>query len=113
MAESEQSEYLEEIADLRSRLAHLVEQAGDPVLISEFTVEVRILESLLLAARELDQQVRLNPELGESLLLRGFSPQRFKDVYAFVYDSAMEIELGGRDLARAVGDTDFAALLRS
>ena len=112
MAESEQSEYLEEIADLRSRLAQLVEGAGDPVLIDEFTIEVGILESLLLAARELDLQLKLDPELGQSLLLRGLSPHSFKDVYSFVYDAAMEIDLQGRDLARAVGETDFADHLR-
>ena len=112
MAESEQSEYLEEIADLRSRLTQLVEGAGDPVLIEEFTVEVRILESLLLAARELDLQLQLDPELGERLLLRGLSPRSFKDVYSFVYDTAMEIELQGRDLARTVGETNFADHLR-
>lgn len=112
MAESEQSEYLEEIADLRSRLAQLVEGGGDPVLIDEFTVEVRILESLLLAARELNLQLQLDPELGERMLLRGLSPLSFQDVYSFVYDATMEIDLQGRELARAIGETDFAALLR-
>jgi hypothetical protein len=112
MEDSEQAEYLEEIADLRGRLARLEEESGDPVLIEEFKVEVRILEALLVAARELNQQLRLDPELGEGLLARGFSPAGFKDVYGFVYDTAMEIELGGRDLARAVAETDFANLLR-
>ncbi|HVD02920.1 MAG TPA: hypothetical protein VNF75_02090 [Candidatus Dormibacteraeota bacterium] len=113
MDENEQAEYLEEIADLRSRLARLVEEGGDPVLIDEFTVELRILEALLLAAREVQQQLRLDSELGEGLSARGFSPHSFKEVYAFVYDSAMEIELGGRELARAVSETDFVGLLSS
>ncbi len=111
MVESEQAEYLEEIADLRSRLVRLVEEAGDPVLVEEYTVELRILEALLLAAREVEQELRLNSELGERLSARGFSPHLFKDVYAFVYDSAMEIDLGGRELARALAETDFVGLL--
>ncbi len=113
MDDAEQVEYLEEIADLRRRARVLEEAQGAAELIAEYMVEVQLLESLLLAARELRDQLIQEPELGEMLLLRGFSPASFQDVYSFVYEAAMGIDLSGEQLARAVSGTDFASLLRS
>jgi hypothetical protein len=112
MEDAAQVEYLEEIADLRRRARVLEEAQGSAELIAEYLVEIQILESLLLAARELRDQLVQDPELGETLLLRGFSPASFQDVYSFVYESSMEIELSGERLARAVSETDFSILLR-
>ena len=112
MDDPEQVEYLEEIADLRRRALALEQAQGSTELIAEYQVEIQLLESLLLAARELRSQLVREPQLGEMLLLRGFSPANFQDVYSFVYEAAMEIELAGERLARAVTETDFANLLR-
>jgi len=111
MDEPQQAEYLEEIADLRARLAKLEQDQADPTLIEEYATEVRLLEALLLAARELRDQLRTRPELAEKMSLHGFVATRFQDIYAFVYDRAIEIDLAGMDLARAVDQTNFAELL--
>ncbi len=111
MDEPQQAEYLEEIADLRARLAKLEQDPADPTLIEEYATEVRLLEALLLAARELRDQLRTRPELAEKMSLHGFVATRFQDIYAFVYDRAIEIDLAGMDLARAVDQTNFAELL--
>lgn len=111
MDDPEQVEYVEEIADLRRRLTALEEASGDPQLIDEYATEVEVLEALLVAARELMASLTAQPELGERLLLQGFAPTKFQDVYSFVYDSAMEIESSGRELARKISLTDFASLL--
>ena len=111
MDEPQQAEFLEEIADLRARLAKLEQDQADPTLIEEYGTEVRLLEALLLAARELRDQIQARPELAEQMTVHGFSASSFQDIYAFVYDRAIEIDLAGRDLARAVDQTNFAELL--
>lgn len=111
MEDPEQVEYLEEITDLRRRLRALEEAEGAPELIAEYAVEVQLLEALLLAARELRETLVRDPELGEMMLLRGFSPGKFPDIYSFVYEAAMEIDQAGAALARAVAETDFSQLL--
>lgn len=111
MDDPEQVEYVEEIADMRRRLTALEEAGGDPELVEEYAIEVELLEALLIAAQELRAAVAAQPELAEQLLLRGFAPTNFQDVYSFVYDSAMEIESSGRELAQRISRTDFATLL--
>jgi hypothetical protein len=111
MDEAQHAEYVEEIGDLRARLVKLEQDQADPTLVAEFTAEVRILEALLLAAIDLRDQIRERPELVELLGARSFSATSFKDIYAFVYDCAIELELGNRDLAQAIEQTDFASLL--
>ncbi|MGA9774947.1 MAG: hypothetical protein WBU92_03390 [Candidatus Dormiibacterota bacterium] len=111
MEDPRQVEYLEEIGDLRRRLRALEEAQGAPGLIAEYAIEVQLLESLLLAARELAEALIRNPELGEQLLVRGYDSRKFQDVYSFVYEVSMEIDLAGEQLARAVAETDFAQLL--
>jgi hypothetical protein len=111
MDEAQHAEYVEEIADLRARLVKLEQDKADATLIAEYAAEVRILEALLLAAIDLRDQIRERPELAELLGARSFSAASFKDIYAFVYDCAIELELGNRDLAQAIEQTDFATLL--
>ncbi len=111
MQDTEQAEYLEEIADLKAKLNRLEEEQGDPELIEEYATEVRILAALLAAARQLAEELRLEPDLSDRLRMRGFSPTLFRDVYAFVYDSSLELDAQGLDFARAVERTNYSGLL--
>jgi hypothetical protein len=67
---------------------------------------------LLGAARSLDEQLQADPGLSAELALRGFQPTQFREVYAFVYESALEIEKAGSEFAREVERTDFSQQLR-
>lgn len=111
MEDTQQAEYLQEIREVQTKLAELQENESEPALIEEYSTEVKILVALLDAARELEDKVVAEPELGEHLLARGFKPDRFRDIYAFVYEQALEIDRAGSEFAQAIRATDFAALL--
>jgi hypothetical protein len=111
MEDTQQAEYFQEIRELQAKLAELQENESEPTLIVEYATEVKILVALLDAARELEDKVAAEPELGEHLLARGFKPDRFRDIYAFVYEQALEIDRAGAEFAQAIRATDFAALL--
>jgi len=100
-----------EIAELQRKLVELQENEAAPTAIEEYSTEVKILTALLEASQQLHEQIQLRPELAENLLAGGFQADRFSDLYAFVYERALEIELGGSEFAQAIRRTDFAALL--
>jgi hypothetical protein len=111
MEDTQQAEYLQEIRELQAKLAELQENESAPTVIEEYATEVKILVALLDAARELEDKVAAEPDLGEHLLGRGFKPDRFRDIYAFVYEQALEIDRAGAEFAQAIRGTDFAARL--
>jgi ketosteroid isomerase-like protein len=111
MEDTQQAEYLQEIRELQAKLAELQENESAPTVIEEYATEIKILVALLDAARELRDKVAAEPELGEHLVARGYKPDRFRDIYAFVYEQALEIEQAGVEFAQAIRATDFAALL--
>jgi hypothetical protein len=104
-------EYELEIAELRRSLARLrVEEAAAP-LIDEYEVELRILVALYEAAiRTMDTGDR-DRRLAGALAALGFGEWELDNVYAFVYEAAMEADTEGRDLGAVIGETDFPALL--
>jgi hypothetical protein len=111
LEDTQQAEYLQEIRELQGKLAELQENEAAPTLIEEYATEVKILLALLDAARELEEKVAAEPKLGEHLLARGLQPDRFRDLYAFVYEQALEIDRAGSEFAQAIRGTDFATLL--
>jgi hypothetical protein len=112
MEDTQQAEYLQEIRELQAKLAELQENESEPNLLEEYSTEIKVLVALLDAARDLQEKLAAEPELGEHLLARGFKPDRFRDIYAFVYEQALEIDRAGVEFAQAIRSTDFAALLR-
>ncbi len=100
-----------EIQDLRRRVGRLKAEQAAPALIGEYEAELRVLEALAQAAEATLAAIGDRPELAESLRLHGFPGASFADVYAFVYDRSLELELGGREFARVIAGTDFAGLL--
>ena len=73
---------------------------------------MRILVALLDATKRLVEDLQSSPELASSLTIRGFQPTQFRELYAFVYEAALEIDLAGAEFARAVERTDFSTSLR-
>jgi hypothetical protein len=104
-------EYELEITELRRSLARLrVEQAAQP-LIDEYEVELRILVALYEAATRTMDIGAGDGRMAGALAGLGFGEWELDNVYAFVYEAAMEADTEGRDLGAAIGETDFPALL--
>ena len=105
-------EYQLEIQSLRRTLARLREADADPALIEEYETEYRNLSSLYRAASETFAADEKDPRLAEVLELLGFGEWTLSNVYSFVYDASMELPVDdGRELARRIDETDYAASL--
>ncbi|MGH7723063.1 MAG: hypothetical protein ACRENL_09590 [Candidatus Dormibacteria bacterium] len=104
-------EYQLEIEAIRSTLTRLRADEADPELIEEYEAELRILVALYTAATETlgagHRDARLRSVLAELEL----GDWTMENVYAFVYDAALDMDESGHDLAARVGQTDFVAAL--
>ncbi|HUY61146.1 MAG TPA: hypothetical protein VMW49_04650 [Candidatus Dormibacteraeota bacterium] len=108
-----EEEYRLEIADLRRKVSRLKAEHGEAHLIEEFEAELRILDALFQAATVTLAAVERDPMLADQLRQQGFPRADFREVYAFVYDAALELELADRPLAAVIRATDFTAGLRA
>lgn len=105
-------EYQLEIQSLRRTLARLREADADPALIEENETEYRNLSSLYRAASETFAADEQDPRLADVLESLGFGEWTLTNVYSFVYDASMELPVDdGRELARRIDETDYAASL--
>ena len=105
-------EYQLEIQSLRRTLAHLREEDADSALIEEYETEYRNLSSLYRAASETFAAKEQDPRLAGLLASLGFGEWTLPNVYSFVYDASMELPVDdGRELARRIDETDYAASL--
>ena len=104
-------EYALEVDSLQRTLARLrVEEAAQP-LIDEYEMELRILVALYDAATRTMDARDGDPRLTGALACLGFGEWDLDNVYAFVYEVAMEVDTEGRDLAALVGEMDFPVLM--
>ncbi|MHB8488351.1 MAG: hypothetical protein ACYDCS_03530 [Candidatus Dormibacteria bacterium] len=105
-------EYQLEIQSLRRTLARLREEEADPALIEEYETEYRNLSSLYRAASDTFDADQTEPRLPDALASLGFGEWTLNNVYSFVYDASMELPVDdGRELARRIDETDYAASL--
>ena len=104
-------EYALEVDSLRRSLARLRLEEAAPALIEEYEVELRILTALYEAAGQTITAGDGDSGLAGALGRLGFGEWDLDNVYAFIYEAAMEADTDGRDLAGGIGETDFAALL--
>jgi hypothetical protein len=104
-------EYELEIRSLRHTLDRLRAAHADPALIDEYEAELRNLKALYTAARETLQAGEGDSRLREALAGLGFGGWTLTNVYGFVYEASMEIDVDSRDLASQINETDYAASL--
>jgi hypothetical protein len=105
-------EYQLEIQSLRRTLARLRDEDADSALIEEYETEYRNLSSLYRAASETFAADQREPRLPRVLASLGFGDWTLTNVYSFVYDASMELPVDdGRELARRIDETDYAASL--
>ena len=105
------NEYELEIDSLRRTLDRLRAEEAAPQIIDEYEVELRILVALYEAAKQTITAGDRDPRLAGALEQLGFDEWSLASVYSFIYETAMDVETDGRDLAAVIGGMDFAASL--
>lgn len=104
-------EYQLEIDSLKSTLARLRADEAAPALIEEYELECRNLQSLYRAAQDTMVVGDGDPRIRQALSDLGFGGWTLNNVYAFVYDAAIDADTSSTDLAGVVHQIDFAGSL--
>ena len=104
-------EYALEIDSLRRALTRLRLEEAAPAIIEEYEVELRVLTALFEATSQTIGAGDHDARLAGALARLGFGEWDLDNVYAFVYEVAMEVDTEGRDLAALVGEMDFPVLM--
>ena len=107
-------DYSKEIADLQAQIEEL-EQADEPdrEQISDLRMQVEILKLLYGRAQELFAAGRLDPEVRTGLAMQGYGEWEFDNVYAFVYDTAVDLPAESHhSFVGEIKEADFAGMLR-
>jgi hypothetical protein len=105
-------DYTKEISDLQREVEQMVEAEADAREIAELEMQLTILKALYGRARDLYRRGEGAASLRRGLAVRGYGDWTLDNVYAFVYETAVELpgERHGSFLGE-INDTDFGALL--
>jgi len=105
-------DYSKEIADLRREIARLVEAEAEAQEIAELEMQARVLEALYRAAIELFERGRDDADLRRRLRMRGYGDWTLENVYAFVFESAVDLpDAEPKTFLHDITRTDLAGLL--
>ena len=105
-------EYAKEISDLTAQIDAMIEEEADKKEIAELQMQLEILRTLYRQAMHLLESGREHPELCESLALRGYGEWTLDNVYAFVYETSVDLPADGHhSFLGEIRDTDFSRLL--
>ena len=105
-------DYAREISDLKSEIEAMQEVEEDPAEIAELEMQAEILTELYRRARELYVEGEGNEELQRSLQVRGYGDWTLENVYAFIYESAVDLPgQGHHAFVGGIRESDFAGLL--
>jgi hypothetical protein len=107
-------DYQKEIADLEVQIEQLVEAEGDAKTIAELSMQLEILKAIYARALDLLERGKKDQALRYGLRIQGYGDWTLDNVYAFVYERAVELEpqqhvafVGG------IRNADFALMLNS
>jgi hypothetical protein len=105
-------EYSQEINEIQSQIDAMVEAEEDANLIADLEMQLQILRALYQQATMLFTEGESNPDLRRNLGMRGYGDWTLDNVYAFVYETSVDLpnDLRGSFLGE-IRDTDFALLL--
>ena len=108
------NDYLKEISDLEAQIDLLVEAEGDPKTIAELSMQLEILKAIYARALDLLERGRKDQALRYGLLIQGYGDWTLDNVYAFVYERAVELEPRAHGaFVGGIKTTDFALMLNS
>ncbi|HEV2954009.1 MAG TPA: hypothetical protein VG015_07950 [Candidatus Dormibacteraeota bacterium] len=106
-------EYAKEIADLEAQIEAMADAEEDPKVIAESEMERDVLRAIYRQAQVLFDMGRPDRNLQAHLVLRGYGPWTLDNVYAFTYETAVDLPAATqRDFIHEIGGTDFAGLLQ-
>lgn len=107
-------EYAKEIRDVQREIERLVEADGDAGAIRELEMQVQVLAAIYAQAQVLLDRGDTDPDLRSGLAMRGYGPWNLDNVYAFVYEFAVDMPSEGHSqFVKEVSHTDFADLLQA
>ncbi len=108
------NDYQKEIADLEAQIEELVEAEGDPKTIAELAMQVEILKTIYARAIDLLERGKNDQDLRYGLRIQGYGDWTLDNVYAFVYERAVELEPGAHGaFVGGIRSADFALMLNS
>jgi hypothetical protein len=107
-------DYQKEIADLEAQVERLVEEEGDKRTIAELSMQLEILKAMYSRANDLYQRGRKDESLRYGLRIQGYGDWTLDNVYAFVYERAVELEPKAHSaFVGGIKNADFALMLNS
>jgi hypothetical protein len=108
------NDYQKEIADLETQIDQLVEAEGDATTIAELSMQLEILKAIYARALDLLERGKRDEDLRYGLRIQGYGDWTLDNVYAFVYERAVELEPRAHGaFVGGIKTTDFALLLNS
>ena len=106
------NEYEKEIADLERQREALVEAQGDADTIAELEMELQVLRAIYRRALELMDVGSRAEEVRSGLARRGYGDWTLDNVYAYVYESLVELpETAPGAFVEAIREADLAGAL--
>lgn len=106
-------DYSREISDLRAEIEKMREAEEDPSEITELEMQLEILTELYRRARELLEAGRRDERLRLALQVKGYGDWSLENVYAYVYEQAVDLPgRGHHAFLDGIRDSDFAGLLK-
>ncbi|HEV3234514.1 MAG TPA: hypothetical protein VG329_08200 [Candidatus Dormibacteraeota bacterium] len=105
-------EWQVEMQEIQRSINGLRARQGDAVIIAELEAELRILQSLYLTSLDVFEAGEADAEVRGGFAALHLGDWNFANVYSFVYERALEIEPGRRELSSLVPEIDYIDLIR-
>jgi hypothetical protein len=107
-------EYTQEINDLQAQVDAMVEAEEDKKLIADLEIQLQILRAIYQQATRLLSEGQSDQTLRQTLAMRGYGDWNLDNVYAFVYETSVDLPTEPRgSFVGEISDTDFSTLLRA
>lgn len=105
-------DYAREISDLQKEIERMVEAEEEPKEIAELQMQLEILTLIYQRAQELYRNGRDDPQLHRNLRLKGYGEWSLENVYAFVYETAVDLPADGHhSFVGGIRESDFEGRL--
>ena len=105
-------DYQREINELQVQVDAMIEAEENPKEITELRMQLEILRALYAQATALHEAGRLDLELRRGLALKGYGEWTLDNVYAFVYETSVDLPAEGHhSFVGEIHETDFAGML--
>ena len=107
-------DYQKEIADLEAQVDQLVEEEGDATTIAELSMQLEILKAIYSRAVDVYARGRSDEGMRYGLRIQGYGEWTIDNVYAFVYERAVELEPRAHGaVVGGIKSADFELMLNS